>query len=57
MSGLIEAEADVSALLSRLTAKARSLATAQMQARALAQRGDARRWRRAGLIWPLFAKG
>lgn len=56
MSGsLIAARADFDALAARLTARARQLAAARLQARAMA--GDERRWRRADLLWPLFAKG
>ncbi|GGN43752.1 hypothetical protein GCM10011349_08240 [Novosphingobium indicum] len=54
---MIEAEADFASLTARLTGKARTLAVAHIAARALARRGDARRWRRARLLWPLFAKG
>ena len=34
----------------------RQLGEARAPERALARRGDPRRWRRAGLLWPLFAK-
>ena len=40
----------------RLVARARILARARAARRALARTGDAARWRRAGLIWPLFAE-
>jgi hypothetical protein len=43
-------------LAARLAAKALALAKARATRRALAQRDDPARWRRAGLIWPLFAK-
>lgn len=39
-------------LAERLLARARALAAE----RALARRDDPRRWRRAGLLWPLFGK-
>ncbi|WP_156135415.1 hypothetical protein [Novosphingobium malaysiense] len=55
--GMIDAEADFASLASRLAGKARALAIAHIGARALARRHDARRWRRAHLLWPLFAKG
>ncbi len=44
-------------LLARLEAKARILAEAQAERDALARRNDPTRWRRAVLVWPLFAKG
>ncbi|MEJ2409981.1 MAG: hypothetical protein P8Y48_11745 [Novosphingobium sp.] len=55
--GLIEAETDFGSLAARLVRRARALATAHIEARTLSGRDDPRRWRRAGLIWPLFAKG
>lgn len=39
-------------LAARVLAKARALA----EQRRLARREDPRRWRRAGLLWPLFGK-
>ena len=39
-------------LASRLLARAKVLAVQRL----LARRGDARRWRRAGLLWPTFGK-
>lgn len=39
----------------RLVARARLLAEARLARFALAQRRDPRRWRRAALLWPLFA--
>lgn len=56
MSG-IKAEAAFDDLATRLAARASTLAIAHATARLLATRGDASRWRRAGLVWPLFAKG
>ncbi len=44
-------------LAARLTAKARALAEASAESDALARQGGASRWRRAALLWPLFAKG
>ncbi|MCT2399204.1 hypothetical protein [Novosphingobium mangrovi (ex Huang et al. 2023)] len=55
--GLIEASADFGALAARLIQHARTLANAHLQTRALAARNDETRWRRAGLLWPLFTKG
>ncbi|HMO68595.1 MAG TPA: hypothetical protein PKD92_11760 [Novosphingobium sp.] len=43
-------------LVTRLAAKARALAEARAEAHALARRDDPARWRRARLVWPLFAK-
>ena len=45
------------ALARRLAAKARLLAEAAGEARALARRDDPGRWRNARLVWPLFTKG
>lgn len=43
------------ALTARLARRAAQLAEARMLARLLARRGAAeRRWRAAGLLWPLF---
>ena len=51
---MIRAEiAALDALSSRLAARARQLA----EARVLARKAGARRWRRAALLWPLFTKG
>lgn len=49
---MIEASIDTAALAERLTARAKAIATARLSAR----RDDPRRWRRAGWLWPLFAK-
>jgi hypothetical protein len=38
----------------RLTEKARRLGEARTEARVRQRRGDARRWRLARLLWPLF---
>jgi len=45
-----------SALVARLAAKAETIAGARAEARLRSRRRDARRWRLAGLLWPLFAK-
>ena len=42
--------------VARLAAQARRLGEARAEARVRARRGDARRWRLARLLWPLFAK-
>jgi hypothetical protein len=47
---------DLAALADRLAAKARTLAEAQAENAVLARRSDPVRWRRAALLWPLFAK-
>jgi len=58
MSGAIKARsAGWDALASRLALRAASLAVSQASAGLLARRQDARRWRSAALLWPLFAKG
>ncbi len=56
---MIRAEPDRSftALAARLERRARDLAEAHVQQRRLARVRDARRWRRAALLWPLFTKG
>lgn len=51
---MIEARADGAGLVRRLTEKAQALAKAR--AAMLAQGKSARRWRQAGLLWPLFGK-
>lgn len=51
---VIEARADGAGLVARLTAKAEALA--KTRAVMLARRLDARRWRKAGLLWPLFGE-
>lgn len=43
-------------LASRLVASIRSLAAAHAEELARARQGDAGRWRRASLLWPLFTK-
>lgn len=48
---------DFAALARSLAAKAGKLAAARSESLALAHRGDPRRWRKAGLLWPLTTKG
>ena len=52
-----EIRPDFAALAARLAAKARALAEAQAEHTVLARRSDPARWRKAGLLWPLFTKG
>jgi hypothetical protein len=54
---MIVTESPFDALAERLTDKAQKLAEARAETKALALRKDPRRWRRSGLLWPLFAKG
>ncbi|WP_156370160.1 hypothetical protein [Novosphingobium sp. Leaf2] len=54
---VLTARADYAGLAARLATRAATLAVAHATVRLLAARGDDRRWRRAGLVWPLFAKG
>jgi len=44
-------------LFASIEAAARHLAIARAADRKLARRDPARRWRSAGLVWPLFTKG
>lgn len=57
MSGMISARAVFDDLARRLVVRAETLAAARAETRRLASRGDESRWRRADLVWPLFAKG
>ncbi|KPH57579.1 hypothetical protein ACLIMP_02235 [Novosphingobium aerophilum] len=59
MTGMISADAgpSLAALFRRLASRAEALAAAHAEARRMAARGDETRWRRADLVWPLFAKG
>ena len=43
-------------LVARLVEQARRLAEARAEALVRERRGDARRWRLARLLWPLFPK-
>ena len=45
------------ALARRLERRAVTLAAARTRSALLARRNDPLRWRRAQLLWPLFAKG
>ena len=49
----VDAGKALDGLASRLIARATALATAHVRY----PRQDETRWRRAGLLWPLFAKG
>ncbi len=51
-----DAQAAFAALGARLEKQARILAEARADDARIAP-GDPRRWRRAALLWPLFAKG
>lgn len=57
MTGAMTVETDFDALTRRLTASAAALAVAWAAGRRVAARDEDARWRRAGLVWPLFAKG
>ena len=52
-----EAKTPFEALAAQLAARARALAEARAESDLLARQGHASRWRRAALLWPLFAKG
>lgn len=54
---IIKANASFDTLAVRLATHARALALAHAATRLLAKRRDDSRWHRAGLVWPLFAKG
>jgi hypothetical protein len=58
MSGLLEARSTPPAatFAARLADKARRLAEARAEERRLAEANDPWRWRKAPLLWPLFAK-
>jgi energy-coupling factor transporter transmembrane protein EcfT len=43
-------------MVRQLAARAGAIAQAAAETRALEQRKDPTRWRRAKLLWPLFAK-
>lgn len=47
---------DFADLVRQLADRAGAVATAKAETRALEQRKDPTRWRRAELLWPLFAK-
>lgn len=44
-------------LAATLLRKAHALGAARAATAVLARRGDPRRWRDPGLVWPLFGKG
>lgn len=52
-----DAGAAFAALSKRLAERARLLAKARLATRRLAAARNETRWRRADLVWPLFAKG
>jgi hypothetical protein len=51
---MIEGSLNDAGVVRRLTAKARKLVQARVDARRLSDRGDPARWRRADLLWPLI---
>ncbi|MCX7284211.1 MAG: hypothetical protein NTX28_09235 [Novosphingobium sp.] len=51
---MIEASTQIGPLVQRLVEKAEALAKAR--AVTMARRRDARRWRKARLLWPLFGE-
>jgi hypothetical protein len=53
---MIESHTESARLVARLAAKAEALARAAAENRRRAARADPARWRRAALLWPLFAK-
>lgn len=54
---MIEARSNSrSSFAKRLAAKAESMASAHAEAKLRRRNSDASRWRRAGLLWPLFSK-
>ncbi|WP_164549677.1 hypothetical protein [Altericroceibacterium xinjiangense] len=54
---MIEAKVRLPAsFAARLAAKADKMAQARAVETLLARRSDPSRWRKAGLLWPLFAK-
>jgi hypothetical protein len=54
---LATAEPSYEGFTARLAARARALAEAAATQAELTRRNDPQRWRRAGLLWPLFGKG
>ena len=53
---MISARTPGAGLVARLAGKAEALALAHAEAGLRSRSRDARRWRLAGLLWPLFAK-
>lgn len=54
---MIEAQSPFAALAARLTAKADAIAKARLASATLKRRDEARHWRSARLVWPLFGQG
>lgn len=54
---MIRASLSTRTLVSRLAAKAATLATAAAENRLRARRADPLRWRLPRLLWPLLSKG
>lgn len=52
-----ETRSDSAGLAARLAAKAEALAHARLEDAELFRRSDPARWRKPGLLWPLFTKG
>jgi len=53
---MISGRTESNRLVACLTAKAEALVRAATESRRRAARADPARWRRAALLWPLFAK-
>lgn len=53
---MIEARVEAIGLTDRLAGRAEALALGAARDRLLAHRKDSSRWRRAALLWPLFAR-
>jgi hypothetical protein len=53
---VIRARTEARDLFARLAARAARLAEARAETALRSRRDDPTRWRRAGLLWPLFAK-
>ncbi|MES2303818.1 MAG: hypothetical protein V4521_17395 [Pseudomonadota bacterium] len=53
-AGMISASTNIGEIVRGLTNKAAALAKAR--AAVIAMRKDARRWRKASLLWPLFGQ-
>jgi hypothetical protein len=53
---MIEGRTHSVGLVARLAAKAEALCRAAAETRRRSARSDPVRWRRAALLWPLFAK-
>lgn len=46
----------IAGLAGRMIARAQALAEARAESAIARRRGDPARWRKAGLLWPLFTK-